>query len=312
MTERRYDIRIDPDLQLAFTQRSEDPEVDALDWLWEHVCPEMTGRRRARTAALLSLASEPDRNGVRGRIHCLFPGPGGTGKTVLKDWVKYTMRDAVGCGPDSSGAGLRYNANTGQLGKLAQAHHGTICIEEFDKFEREGWTACYESMSEGYFEVDKGGMSDEIPSQCRVIAVCNEVPFPQPLMTRFDFVIEMDDYDTDETVDVSADQYDHFREAFVEDSDEPRRPLLPQYLSWIEDFRPSLDAETHREVVRLLERLIRERGETGDIRGKLAYLRVAYTIAKLNHRDVSVSDWVRAVELIHPGLEVRSLFSDAV
>ena len=251
----RFDVPIDTSLARRFHERIEDPRLDTLDWLWQHVAPEMAGRREARTAALLVAASEGDRNGFRGRMHALFHGPGGTGKTVLKDWCKYTLPDALGCGPDSTGAGLRLNGNTGDLGKLGQAHEGTLCIEEFDKFGREEQKACYEAMSEGYFEVDKGGFSGEIPAETRIIAVANSTDFPQPLMTRFDFIIPMEEYDEQETVEVSSALYKSWRDGYLYDRLEHSQPVLPQFLAWVGEYRPPMDDDTLSAVTRLLERL---------------------------------------------------------
>lgn len=306
----RFDVPIQPDMAAMFRSRAEDPNVDALDWLWRHVAPQMVDRQRARTACLIAAASEHDRAGRRGRIHVLLRGQGGTGKTILKDWLKNTMPDALGVGPDSSGAGLKINGNTGELGKLAKADGGTLCVEELDKFDRDALKATYEAMSEGYFEVDKGGLSGEIDAELRIVAVANSNDFPQPLRSRFDFNINMAEYDADETVTVASELYDDFRVAFVNENPDRERAVVPQYLAWVEDFRPGLSEVTVAAITEGLERLIREEGEAGDIRQKEAYLRIAYVIAKLNRRDVSVSDWVRAVDLVHPEVDAAALLRD--
>jgi len=307
----RYDYRIDRDVADTIKQRVNDPSVNALDWAWQYVAPTMSERRRARTATLLSLASEPDRNGVRGRIHALYPGPGGTGKTVLRDWVKNTFDCAYGVGPGSSDTGLRYNANVNKPGKLHMADGGVLCVEEFDKFDRDEWEATYESMSDGYFEVDKGGVDAEIDAETRIIAVCNETrPFSQPLLSRFDFIVEMDEYDAAETITVGEDITDQFISAFIKDEDGAARPFLPQYLSYIQGFRPGLTDDFAGQVKQCLRRLVHEEDMVGDIRGKEAYLRIAYTAAKLDMRDVEVEDWVRAVDLVHPDIDAAGLYSD--
>lgn len=310
---RYFDISVQPGMTQHFRDITEGRAVGALDWLWQHVAPTMAQRERARKAVALLLASEADRNGVRGRIHVLLHGPGGTGKTVLKDWVKYNMPDAHGCGPDSSGAGLRFNANTGETGKLVAAHEGTLCIEEFDKFDKADRDACYEAMSEGYFEVAKGGVDQEFPAETRVLAVGNEPEkFADPLLSRFDFVVEVDDYGEDATINVGGELYDRFGQSFIQDDPPERENILAQYLSFTEPFRPSISTETSERLRELLERLVRQRGATGDIRGKEAYLRVAYTIAKLNVTDIEPIHWVLAVDLVHPEHDVESLFADVL
>lgn len=306
----RFDQSVDPEYLSLFRDRLRS-DTDAIDWLWEHVNPNMAERRRERTAALLAVASGEDRNNVRGRIHVLLVGPGGTGKTALKDWIKYRFDGAVGAGPDSSNAGLRFNANTGEFGVLADAHGGTICLEELGKFDKSEQDALYEAMSEGYFEVNKGTYDMEVPSETRVVAVSNDVSgLAGPLQTRFDFIIEMDDYGTDDTITVATDLYDRFRDAYVYDDTDSKPPLIPQYLAFIAGFRPDYPDNEHARVKDLLERLVRNEGLVGEIREKEAYLRVAYTIARLNRRDLSAYDWVRAVDLIHPELDCDSIFED--
>jgi DNA replicative helicase MCM subunit Mcm2 (Cdc46/Mcm family) len=292
--------RVSPEAAERFKTLSRG-ETDAADELWQSVAPSMTARRRAREATLYALASEADRNGQRGRIHVFLYGPGGTGKTVIRDWVKTAFPDAVSTGPGASEAGLQVNGNTGKLGKLPQSHGGVLCLEELDKFDKNDREALYESMSEGYFEVDKGGIDADIPAASRVIAVGNDpTRLGDALRTRFDFSLEVSDYDADETVEVATDQYDTFRERFVRDSGPSEDPFLPQYLALCGDYRPTIPDGTLEAIADDLERLVRDHDLTGAIREKLAYLRVAYVRAKLDCRAVAPRDWRRAIELIHP------------
>jgi hypothetical protein len=303
---------IDPEYLQLFRERVNE-EGNAIDWLWRHVHPDMAERRRERTAALLAAASEDDRNGIRGRMHVLLVGPGGTGKTEIKDWFKYNLDHAVGVGPDSSNAGLRYNANHGEAGQLAQAHEGVICIEELDKFDKSERDALYEAMSEGYYEVNKGSFSGEVPAACRVVAVANDVEkFHGPLRQRFDFVINVEQYGESGTITVADSLYDSFRDGFVLGETDEKPPLIPQYLKWVDGHRPGYPEENHEQIKELLVRLIEDGGFVGNIREKEAYLRTAYTIAKLNVRDIMVEDWVRAVDIIHPDLDASSFFADAL
>lgn len=287
-------------------------DQDAADVLWEHVVPSMTNRRRAREAVLYALASEPDRNGQRGRIHVFLYGPGGTGKTVIRDWVKGTMPDALGTGPGASEAGLQVNGNTGDLGKLPRSHGGVLCLEELDKFDKNDREALYESMSEGYFEVDKGGMSGDMPAASRVIAVGNNPhKLGDPLRTRFDFALEVPEYDHAETVEVAHGEYDTFTQQFVAGNGPAGDPLLPQYLALVGEYRPPVPDGTLVAIKSALETLVHEHDLAGEIREKMAYLRVAYTRAKLDTRPVAPRDWGRAIELLHPEIDADSLLDNA-
>lgn len=313
------DYRFSPDYTPSRAQHERwqdrlDSGQNAVDWLWQHVAPDMAERRRARTCALLTIASPLDRNGFRGRSHLLLydDGVGGTGKSALGDWVKYRLPDAFGCGPDSSEAGLKYNANVGKPGKLAMAHTGVLRIEEFEKFDRSDRQATFESMSEGTFEVDKGGVNETFPAETRIIALTNGKDwFSDPLKSRFDYAVEMPEYDEAETITVAHTIQDTFRERFVRNNGggNADAPLL-SYINWCWGIDPGLDDDVHERVRDGVERLVRETDKTGEIRKKTGYLRTSYTIARLNRRDIRFEDWLRAVDIMEPDVDVASLFAD--
>jgi hypothetical protein len=306
----RYNVSIHPENAEMFSEWVDD-DTNVVDRLWRYVCPDMSERQRARTAVLLTLASEADRAGFRGRQHTLLydDDVGGTGKTALGEWVKYQLPDSFGIGPDAREAGLKFNGNTGQPGKLHMAHEGTLRIEEFGKFDRDDREATFEAMSEGYFEVDKGGVNTEFPASIRVIALANNMDrLSDAIQTRFDYAIEMDEYDADETLTVSESRYETFRDRFVRGEDVSSDPLLPQYFNFVGGYRPAYPDETHERIIEMLETLVREHGQNGQIREKEGYIRGAYTIAKLNLREVRPEDWARTVDLVHPEIDARDVF----
>lgn len=291
---------------------------NAIDWLWRLVASDMAKRRRARTCALLTLASPLDRNGFRGRSHLLLydDETGGTGKSALGQWVKHTLPDAHGIGPDTSEAGLKFNANTGQPGKLAVSHEGILRIEEFEKFDKSDRQATYEAMSDGEFEVDKGPIAETFAAEVRVIALSNEPSkLADPLVTRFDYRVEMDEYGEQETITVAHKLQETFRERFVnrEPEAEGANPLVT-YLNWCSRQDPALPEDVDDRIRDGVQHLIETTEKTGEIRKKEGYLRTAYTIAMLNRRDIRFEDWLRAVDIIEPGLDVAAVFehTDAV
>lgn len=287
-------------------------EENAIDWLWRLVAPHVSQRQRARTCVLLCLASPLDRNGFRGRSHVLLydDAVGGTGKSEIGDWVKRTVPDAMGVGPSSSGVGLKYNANTGKPGKLTLAHEGTLRIEELDKFDKGDRDAMYESMSDGYFEVDKGDVAREFPAETRIIALSNEPgKLADPHLTRFDYTVEMDTYTNQETITVAHDLQDHWQQAFLNDVDtSPAVDPLVAYLNWCSTHDPSLSSDVDERIREGVEHLIGSADLTGEIRNKVGYLRTTYTIARLNRRDIQFGDWLRAVDFIEADIDVAAVF----
>lgn len=309
---RRYSMAVPADMARTFEEWVS-ADGDVTETLYQHVAPDVEGRERARLATLAMLASEGDRGGFRGRLHVLLydDDVGGTGKSAIREWVKGAMPDSRGIGPDSSAVGLKFNANSGEPGALHKAHQGVLTIEEFGKFEREDRQATYEAMSEGYYEVTKGQVDAEFPASVRVMALSNDITrLSGPMRSRFDLAVEMDEYGESETVAVAQQRNETFRDRFVNEDGDHRPPVVPAYLSWIGAFRPDYPDGAYQTINQLYEELVAERETAGDIRAKEAYLRVAYTIAKLNRRDITPGDWVRAVEIVDPELNAGGLFAE--
>lgn len=295
--------RIKEELLDRFEGLAKDPETDALEELWHHVHPDMAAMERARKAVLVTLASHTDVGSYRNRCHTLLVGPPGTGKTQLRDWVKYNVREAHGIGQKSSEAGLKGDMSGKEFtpGALNLAHGGVLCIEELDKFDKSERDALYEAMSEGRYEINQGEMRETKPAEIRCIATANDITkFADAVMNRFDFVVELEEYSPEETDEVSEQVYEGYWSAVVKGEQDMADPILPSYLKWVEPYEPNGDEETLRRIHDMRSHLIHDGGFTGNIRQKEAYLRISYTIAKLNRRDVTPFDFVRAVELIHP------------
>lgn len=277
---------------------------EMVEELWPHVHPEMAAMERARKATLLTLGSHNDERGRRGRCHTLMVGPPGTGKSEVRNWVKYNITEAHGVGAKSSEAGLKgdFSKDPPEPGALNLANGGVLCIEELDKFAKGDRNALYEAMSEGEYEVNQADVRETFPAECRVIATCNGTEkFADALLDRFDFVIELDEYDAEETDEVTEKLYNSWWGTFIDGEGEGfSEPILPSYLKWVEPYEPSGDREALERIQNMRQHIIHDGGFTGDIRQKEAYLRIAFTVAKLNRRAVTPYDYLRAVELLHP------------
>lgn len=299
---------INHDLYDRFQKKANSDDTNMVDELWPQVHPQMAKRERARKAILATLASSGDKNGMRGRCHTLLVGPPGTGKTELRDWVKHNMPTAHGVGPKSSEAGLKGDASGKELtpGALALADGGVLCIEELDKFDKGDRNALYECMSEGQYEINQGEIRTEVQAELRVVATCNGTgKFADALEDRFDFVIRMEEYDADDTVTVTDTLFDSFADAFAGGEQSIQEAVVPQYIKWVKPYEPGIADETLSTVKKMKNYLIKEKDLHGAVRKKQAWMRVAYTIAKLNRRDVTADDFIQAIDLLHPGIDSR-------
>lgn len=300
--------QFDPDMVDQFESWVSDPEIDVVDKLWPEVHPSMAQRKRARKATLIALASSGDKAGQRGRCHVLMVGPPGTGKTELRDWVRYQVDNAQGIGPKSSEAGLKGDASGEELtpGALAMANGGLLCIEELDKFAKSERDALYEAMSEGRFEINQGKIREVVNAEVRAIATCNALDkFADAIIDRFDFVIEMDEYNEAETVEVSDKLFDNFVDGFVKGERDRTEQPVPEYLRWVDPYTPGVTEEFQSKVKNMKNYLIESENMTGAIRKKQAWLRIAYTWAKLNKRDMQPDDFINAIDLLYPDEDLR-------
>ena len=300
--------QFDPDMVDQFESWVSDPEIDVVDKLWPEVHPSMAQRKRARKATLIALASSGDKAGQRGRCHVLMVGPPGTGKTELRDWVRYQVDNAQGIGPKSSEAGLKGDASGEELtpGALAMANGGLLCIEELDKFAKSERDALYEAMSEGRYEINQGKIREVVNAEVRAIATCNGLDkFADAIIDRFDFVIEMDEYNEAETVEVSDKLFDNFVDGFVKGERDRTEQPVPEYLRWIDPYTPGVTDEFQSKVKNMKNYLIESENMTGAIRKKQAWLRIAYTWAKLNKRDMQPDDFINAIDLLYPDEDLR-------
>jgi len=272
-------------------------EDDLLDYWSRHINPKITGMERLKKAVLLSVASVNDRHGDRGRIHVLLAGEPGTSKSTVMLWVSHYL-GAKFCSHRSSDVGLTGDAsgNTITPGALPMSDGHVICVDELDKFRPKDFAGLLEAMSDGKVTINAGGKEAVFNARVRVICGCNSTDkFPDELMDRFDFKLYLEAPDrNNEKVIISSIIDNWFIEKPNYDGTE-----LRAYLQWIKDYEPGVPSHIRSIIKKVIQMYIDMRkGEKGSIRRDEAIIRIAYTIAKLNHRDVHPMDAVRAIELM--------------
>lgn len=272
-------------------------ENDLLSFWGQKLNPRIIGMDMERQACLVCLASPGDKSGIRRRSHTLIYGPPGTAKTILIDYIKHHL-GAVGVGPTSSEAGLKFDARaSGTEGALIMAHGGTLVIEEIDKLDRRALEALYEAMSNGEFEVHKGDIRKTFRAEIRVIAVGNVIDkLPAPLLDRFDmrFYVQIPSKGIEKKIT------DDLYQDWLVDKEDYRGEKLRAYLEYVKDYEPAITPETMDKCMRLKNAYIDLSEKDPNIREKEAFLRVAYTIAKINRKPMTVNDFLRAIKLVDP------------
>jgi len=290
---------IDPENLEDFRDLTSGEDYRALDYWSKRLNPFIKGMDRARKACLLTLASSQGKGPKRGRIHTLLVGPPGTGKTDIRNWIKHRL-GAIGAGPRSSEAGLKYDARgEGTPGALAQAHKGVVVLDELEKFEKSQRAALLESMEEGTYEVTVGDKRKTIPAEVRVVACCNSTdPLKEVLLDRFDFIVKVEVPSREKEKEIT----DHIYDTWFDAEEFEAGRTLRSYLKWVRPYEPKVNAETMERIKEMKNTYIDLSEKEADIREKESLLRTAICLAKINRRDVKPEDYLKAIKLQNPNL----------
>ena len=291
---------VNPDLIQKFEDMVSDG-TDMVEYWTKWVNPKVEGLDHIKKAILLCVASHGDKFGDRGRVHLLMHGDPGSAKSVLKDWVVYHL-DAESCSQRTTKVGLMGSATGDAItpGALPRAHGHVLCIDELDKFCNADRQGLLESMEEGVINIEAGGMTARLDAETRVIACANRLEkFSPELLDRFDFRI----HTTIPTGEQEKKVICSIIENWFMGKDGYDGKELKAYIAWIKSFEPVISSDVRLMMQQLISMYIDlDESIRGSTRRKESILRVTYTIAKLNRRDVIVEDILSAMKLLNPKL----------
>lgn len=293
--ERVYNPAIDQ----AIERRIRSGEVAPLDYYSRLIAPGFEGDG-PKQALLLMLVSDDEGvrdPGFRGRIHILFSGKEGTGKSELIDWLLNTPLSALYsvqlAGPSTSEAGLTANAAGKELtlGKLHKAHGSVLCVDEIEHLKVKEYLR--NAMERGWIQFGKGKFDQAIPCRVRVVAGCNEVAkLSKPLLSRFDFCFEFDEPSPHEATGIGRKVMERFHRGGCHD--EEGLAELEEYLRWVGNYEPHMAGEDMAKAITIMERYFEGRpGRTG--RWITSVLRISRALAKLERRDIVPLDVFKAL-----------------
>jgi DNA replicative helicase MCM subunit Mcm2 (Cdc46/Mcm family) len=219
-----------------------------------------------------------------------------TAKSVLINYIKHYFR-AVGISPKATTeVGLTVDARgQGTDGALVMAHGGVLTIEEIEKFPKPVLETLFEAMSTGEFDVNKGDIHEKRRAEIRAIAVGNDIKkLPEALIDRFDMIYfyEIPDKSTEKKIT------DDLYQQWLTGRDDYKGERLKAYLEWIKPYEPTITQDIMNKITKLKNAYIDLSEKKADIREKEAFLKVSYTIAKINHRALTVQDFLKAISLV--------------
>lgn len=285
-------------------------EHDMLNYWAPYLNPNLSNMLLQKKAILLSLASLNDFQGKRGRINVLLYGEGGTGKSDLLEWSAEKIGHGQCLGPRSSEVGLTGDArgDSVTLGVLPQEHGGFACVDEVEKFSKKDRGGLYKSMANGVVPINVGEHRERFPAETRVLAACNKKDsLSEPLRTRFDFKLECKKPVKKEGKKIVRDIVMGWRK----ENPKYAGSRLRKYLKWVREFTPSITSHAQEKLAKAMEKYVEEHGrERIQPRNYERFLRIIFTIARMNHRDVEIQngrlpDFERALELCPDAHPIR-------
>ena len=180
--------------QEEIMEMSKDPDV--LDRLAGMLAPEIIGREAEKKAMILQAVGgiEKKRSSFteRGRIHILFAGDPGKGKSQLLISQKvlsersYYISDTSKAGITAAIADIG-NRRVMVPGILVLANNGVACIDELDKMQKEDREGLHTSMEQGIISKSKAGIRAIFKASTSILAAAN------PMYGRFDLNSDIPD-----------------------------------------------------------------------------------------------------------------------
>lgn len=291
---------LDPELTKEFEQLIT-TEKDLLGYWAQRLNPKIEGLELIKKALLLSIASDEDKFGDRGRLHVLLYGEPGSAKSQLISWIVYQL-GAHFCSQRTSKVGLTADATGNELtpGALPRANKDILCIDELDKYNNADRQGMLEAMEEGKVHIEVGKISATLDAEVRILAAANRIQdFSEELLDRFDFKFEMlapvGEMQKKVTCSIVKNWFKEKPGYYGVE--------LKSYLAWIKGYEPDISPEVRDKIEQLLcMYLDLDEGLKGSPRRTESVMRIAYTVAKIHKRNVEVGDIITAIKLSNPNL----------
>lgn len=274
----------------------------AVEYWAEKINPKIYDMLHAKKVTLLTIASDKDQAGDRGRINTLMYGDPGTAKSDIMLWLSSKL-NAGFVSQSTSKVGLMGSAKGKEItpGALPSNDKGVLCIDEIDEFKMSDRKGLLESMAEGEITIEKGGMRAEFDARVRILASANTIDsLSREILDRFDFKIKLEKPDRNkkkEIMDYVVRNWKREKKGFS-------GVALRHYLNWIKPVHPKLRGEVREKTAKAIRKFIeyeKDDKEKG-IRYESSILRIAETIARLNRRNITKDDVLKAIKIRNPDL----------
>jgi replicative DNA helicase Mcm len=327
------ELEITEEDERKILELAKDPNI--YEKLVRSIAPGIYGLEHVKEAIALQLFAGvpkilPDGSRIRGDIHLLLIGDPSTAKSqILKTVSKLMPRARYVSGKGVSGVGLTaavtrdeefFGGWVLEAGALVLCNKSVLCIDEFEKVEKNDQIALHEALEQQSISIAKANIVATLPAQTAILAGGNpklgrfdpyipikeQVDIPETLLARFDLKFALRDKPDPERDSLIADyilRTRHFEEAAAKPEIEPE--LLRKYIAYArKNCKPKLTKEAGEKIKEFFVNLRAKASEEEapipiTLRQYEALIRLAEASAKIQLRDeVNVEDAERAIRLM--------------
>lgn len=242
------------------------------------IFPMVSGCYDAKLGAMCMLASPRDCGSVRARLHVLYHGLPGTGKSQLSETITSDFGGLkLTCDPKSSalkGDGRRSDGGV-KLLNLYSGHpvviHDIELTKEIDTIR--------DVMESGSYTLTSGGQHVEYEAQCSILGSSNDITkISDAILSRFDLIYQFDTPSAAQSMDIVDDVLNE------KDDFDVGIEFKRLYISMVQDHTPKyVEKDAIRELYK--EFFDKHGGKTG--RYIWGVDRVAKSLSKLHFSDVT-------------------------
>ncbi|MGC8993184.1 MAG: minichromosome maintenance protein MCM [Candidatus Aenigmatarchaeota archaeon] len=326
------EIEITEEDEKKILELAKDPQI--YDKIVASIAPAIYGYEEIKLAIALQLFGgeehvQKDKSRVRGEIHILLLGDPSSGKSaIMKVASTLIPRARYVSGKGITGVGITatvvrdeefFGGWVLEAGALVLCNKSLLCIDEFEKIDKQDMIALHEAMEMGQISIAKANIVATLPAKTSILAGGNpklgrfdpyipikeQIDVPETILTRFDLKFAIRDVpnpEKDEKIVSHILKARHYGEDVVGPVIPPE--LFRKYVAYArKNCHPKLTPEAGEELKKFFLDLRSKSVEGAPIAITLrqyeALIRLAEASAKIQLRnEVNKEDALRAIKLM--------------